>query len=611
MEGGRATPDIGEEHPPRPVVPGPSGFAVPWRERPTPWSAYPTPEYKSKARALQREVKARVREFRNETWTDLMEQIKPSHKAFWAITKALKTEGYTPIPPFKKPDNSVAIEDAEIAECLADSIETQCSHASPPHDIAHISRIEEEVLKKTSLEPKDDLAPVSLSEVQTLVKSFNTRKAQGLDRIRGGDYRHPQARETTSASYRPISLLSGLGKLFEKILKTRLSDHLLGKGLIVDEQFGFRPVHSCPQQVLRLVEYVSEGFETERSTVAVFFDVAKAFDRVWHAGLIYKLYSLQVPDRLIITIQNYLANRYFTFRHERTHSTRRLIRAGVPQGSTLSPLLYSAYTNDIPRPSSSGVQLALFADNTALFYGSRNRSSGGARRRRRRRPPTASRLKGPRKQKSFAYKLLKRGLAKSFAYKLFKRGLANLMSPTSTSGVAPLLNRSTRFTLLSLQRAIDELGQWFRKWRIEVNPDKSAAIQFKYGKIRSRLIVDKNTPNLKTLDANIPWQRNYKYLGVTLDKNLHFRDHIECVRNNAFFYKARLGVMVGGKSKLPRRNKRTIYKICIRTVMTYASPVFAHAAPKALHRLQVIQNKFSRAATNAHWCVRIQFSIGT
>ncbi|GBP04682.1 hypothetical protein EVAR_3649_1 [Eumeta japonica] len=62
--------------------------------------------------------------------------------------------------------------------------------------------------------------------------------------------------------------------------------------------------------------------------------------------------------------------------------------------------------------------------------------SGGARRRRRRRPPTASRLKGPRKQKSFAYKLLKRGLAKSFAYKLLKRGLANLMSPTSTSGSA-------------------------------------------------------------------------------------------------------------------------------------------------------------------------------
>ncbi|GBP00371.1 RNA-directed DNA polymerase from mobile element jockey [Eumeta japonica] len=82
------------------------------------------------------------------------------------------------------------------------------------------------------------------------------------------------------------------------------------------------------------------------------------------------------------------------------------------------------------------------------------------------------------------------------------------------------------------------------------------------------------------LDANIPWQRNYKYLGVTLDKNLHFRDHIERVRNTALFYKARLGAVLGRKSKLSRRNKRTIYKMCIRTVMTYASPVFAHAAQK-------------------------------
>ncbi|GBP67644.1 RNA-directed DNA polymerase from mobile element jockey [Eumeta japonica] len=135
-------------------------------------SAYPTPEYRSRARALQREVKARVQEFRNESWSDLMEKIRPSHKAFWKITKALKTEGYTPISPLKRPDGSTALDDAEVAECIADSIETQCSHAFPPHDTAHISRIEEEVLQKTSLEPKDDLTPVSLSEVQLLLLSL-------------------------------------------------------------------------------------------------------------------------------------------------------------------------------------------------------------------------------------------------------------------------------------------------------------------------------------------------------------------------------------------------------------------------------------------------------
>ncbi|GBP57977.1 Probable RNA-directed DNA polymerase from transposon BS [Eumeta japonica] len=323
------------------------------------------------------------------------------------------------------------------------------------------------------------------------------------------------------ASYKPISLLSGLAKLYQRVLKTRLTDHLLGKGLIINEQFGFRPVHFCPQQVLRLVEYATEGFKRKHKTVAVFFDVAKAFDRVWHAGLVYKLYSLQVPDRLIFIIQNYLSNRYFTFRHERTHSTRRLIRAGVPQGSALSPLLYPAYTNDIPRPT-SGVQLALFADDTALFH--RNRYKDVAAR--------------------------------------------------------------------HLQTAIDELGQWFRLWRIEVNPEKSVAIQFKYSKRRSKFVVDYDTPTLKMLNARIPWQRSYKYLGVTLDRNLNFRDHIARVRKTALFYTARLGALLGRKSKLSRRNKRTIYKMCIRTVMTYASPVFAHAAPKALHRLQDASKRF-------------------
>ncbi|GBP93787.1 Probable RNA-directed DNA polymerase from transposon BS [Eumeta japonica] len=383
----------------------------------------------------------------------------------------------------------------DISDVMRKKSMAQYSHASYPHDIAHINRIEEEVLHKTSLEPKYDLPPVSLSEVQMLVKSLKTRKAPGLDGISNKTIKYfslpllsllvaifnaclkncyfpPAWRKAEVigihkpgktcdllASYRPISLLSGLGKLFERILKTRLNDHLLGKGPIIDKQFGFRPVRSCPHQVLRLIE-----------------------------------------------------------------SSSRLLPL---------TLLYSAYTNNIPRPS-SGVQLALFVDDTALFFSSRYKQS----------------------------------------------------------------------ILLYLQRVIDELGQWFRFWRIEVNPKKSTATLFKYCKIRSRHIVDYDTPNLKLLNANIPWQRSHKYLEVTIDKNLHFRDYIARVRKTALFYRARLGAMLGRKSKLSRRNKRTIYKMCIRTVMTYASPVFAHATPKTLNRLQVIQNKFCRSATDAHWCVR-------
>ncbi|GBP33041.1 Exonuclease 1 [Eumeta japonica] len=69
----------------------------------------------------------------------------------------------------------------DIAECLADIIESQCSYAYSSHDILHIHLIEEKVQHKASLEPKDDLPSASLSEVQTLIKSLKTRKAQGLD----------------------------------------------------------------------------------------------------------------------------------------------------------------------------------------------------------------------------------------------------------------------------------------------------------------------------------------------------------------------------------------------------------------------------------------------
>ncbi|GBP13011.1 Probable RNA-directed DNA polymerase from transposon BS [Eumeta japonica] len=62
--------------------------------------------------------------------------------------------------------------------------------------------------------------------------------------------------------------------------------------------------------------------------------------------------------------------------------------------------------------------------------------------------------------------------------------------------------------------------------------------------------------------------------------------------------------MLSRKNKLSRRNKGTIHKMCITTVMIYASRVFAHAAPKILDRPHVIQNKFCRSATDAHWCVR-------
>ncbi|GBP87583.1 RNA-directed DNA polymerase from mobile element jockey [Eumeta japonica] len=138
------------------------------------------------------------------------------------------------------------------------------------------------------------------------------------------------------------------------------------------------------------------------------------------------------------------------------------------------------------------------------------------------------------------------------------------------------------------KKAIDELTRWFQIWRIEVNPEKSAAIFFNYSPVKKKEVVPYNSPTFRINKSSIPWHHKYKYLGITLDKHLHFKDHIKRVRQNAQLYLSRLSGMIGKKSKMSLRNKCTLYKVCIRP-MTYAAPVFAHANPKALYQLQVLK----------------------
>jgi hypothetical protein len=94
---------------------------------------------------------------------------------------------------------------------------------------------------------------------------------------------------TLPSSYRPISLLDTVGKLFEKILLARVLREVNERDLLRDEQFGFRARHSTALQLGRLFERVNRNIDERRLTGAVFLDVAKAFDTVWVKGLLYKL----------------------------------------------------------------------------------------------------------------------------------------------------------------------------------------------------------------------------------------------------------------------------------------------------------------------------------
>jgi hypothetical protein len=130
--------------------------------------------------------------------------------------------------------------------------------------------------------------------------------------------------------------------LFEKILLSRILSEVNGRGLLRDEQFGFRTKDSTSLQLARLVERVTRNFGEKRLTGAVFLDVAKTFDTVWVDGLLFKLTALNFPSYLVKTKSSYLYNRAFDASFQTATSTRRGMRAVRGAGWTsLSSLVQS------------------------------------------------------------------------------------------------------------------------------------------------------------------------------------------------------------------------------------------------------------------------------
>ena len=166
--------------------------------------------------------------------------------------------------------------------------------------------------------------------------------------------------------YRPISLLPICGKTFEKLIFDYIYKHLCNNHLITPNQSGFRPKDSTINQLLFITHNIYEGFEIQpsRETRAVFLDISKAFDKVWHEGLVFKLKHNGIGRTLLELIRDYLNGRYQRVVLNGKSSSWKEITAGAPQGSVLGPLFFLIYINDLCDDLSCDVKL--FADDASL-----------------------------------------------------------------------------------------------------------------------------------------------------------------------------------------------------------------------------------------------------
>ncbi|ETO06867.1 hypothetical protein RFI_30525, partial [Reticulomyxa filosa] len=178
----------------------------------------------------------------------------------------------------------------------------------------------------------------------------------------------PDRDPTICKNYRPISLLSCVGKLMERIITMRLMKYLNENQMLHQCQAGFQSWHNTSELLLRLSESIHASFDKNGVTYAAMLDISSAYDSVWRDGLRYKMRNeFNLCGRLYWWIDSFLSERKGHVVINGTSSSIYNFNTGVPQGSSLSPLLFLLYINDISYEVHEPIQCGMFADDVALW----------------------------------------------------------------------------------------------------------------------------------------------------------------------------------------------------------------------------------------------------
>lgn len=513
------------------------------------------PFYKSAMNQLNNLIRQKTAIINQKSFDTKLSKLNTKDLSLYQFAKYLKNKK-TQCPPLKS-NSKLAYSNKEKADELASAFHgchrTTVNMHSPKENIVKNSVSRVANISHQALGSKKILT----SEIKMIIKELKMRKAPGEDNISNRVIKFfpsefieiltkvfnsclsishfpsqwkigkivaipkPGKDHSIPTNYRPISLLSNIGKIFEKLILNRLNNIEEERKIFIPSQFGFRNDHSTIQQILRITQKAAWNFNLNRSTGMVMLDVEKAFDSVWHDGLVYKLLNLQFPTYLVKIIKSYLSNRKAFVTHSDSTSELFEIDAGVPQGSILAPFLFNVFINDIPNPKNC--ELAIYADDTALVCDSRL--------------------------------------------------------------------RDIKFLKNTLEKGLSKVQTFFSNWKIKLNDSKTEFIIF----TKSPNLLKKRASFPPSFNSNIhKWQDTAKYLGVTLDAKLCFKQHIELSMKKANAAISTLFCLLRKNNSVSLRAKILMYKAYIRPILTYAGTIIINCPTTHFKRLQTLQNKCLR-----------------
>ena len=385
------------------------------------------------------------------------------------------------------------------------------------------------ILKNTNSAGHDEFSSkfIKLSEtllIPALEKIFNLAIKTGTypDRLKIAKVIpiFKKGNTTSVNNYRPISILSSINKIFEKILYGRLSNYIDHFQILYKYQFGFRKNHSTEHALIEFVDQVRFSMDKKELTCGIFIDLSKAFDTVNHNILIKKLEHYGIRGIALDLFKSYLCNRKQFVQIDSCKSEIRSIDCGVPQGSVLGPLLFLLFINDLPNCSLSG-KFRIFADDTTVFFQCKN------------------------------------------ADELIATGKTIMI----------------------------ELNAWFRANKMTLNAEKSSFTIFK----SNRLNIPNLPDQIEFLDKKIDKSSSIRFLGLTLDENLSWDQHINELSNKL---KSLFHIFYNIRDFLRESDIKTLYYTLVYSRIKYGISLYGQAAQNKIQKIQVLQNQLLKVLSN-------------